>query len=139
MRYFYYKYLENLSKREIELMRICWKKKKLSVNEVIELSPLEQKRHYQTVKTQLDTLVMKGYLKREKHEFTWLYSPKVSSVDVFKGVLDYFIDILTDNFIPSFINFVEAKKISPEEMEKLRKLVENIKVENIEDKDIKDK
>ena len=56
----------DLSKTELILMNICWKKGTASARDIFEETLKEKKRGYQTIKTMLDRMVSKGYLGRDK-------------------------------------------------------------------------
>ena len=119
--------LPDLSDREWELMNVCWKKKQLTVQDVIERSPEEEKKHYQTVKAQLDVLLNKGYLIREKFGPLWLYSPKHSQEEVvFKEFIRFNESLVGNYFIPFCINYMKSRKFSPEEILKLKEYVNSI-------------
>ena len=119
--------MQRLSKREWDLMGVCWKKKKLTVNDVIDNSPDENKRNYQTVKSQLEVLIKKDYLYREKFGPLWLYSPKITPKDAIINEIDYFIcNIANDYLFPIFIHLVNTKKIKPDELKELKKIINDM-------------
>ncbi len=115
----------DLSKTEWSLMKICWEKGQVSARIIYEETLKEKKRGYQTVKTMLDRLVGKRYLEREKFGPIWLYKPAVSRSKVMAGEIDSFLDTVLDNtFAPLFARLAEKEKLSSEEIEALKKLVE---------------
>ena len=129
------KNLPKLSDREWELMNVCWKKKQLTVQDVIEGSPEDEKRHYQTVKAQLDVLLNKGYLTREKFGPLWLYSPVYSQKEVrINDVVNYVENFAGNYIFPTFVNFIENKKISREELKKLKEMIDKLPLDDTEDK-----
>ena len=116
-----------LSKREWEIMNICWRQKDITVQEVITYSSEEEKRHYQTVKAQLEVLLKKGYLEREKRGTLWLYKPRFSKMEVVKNEVLYFIEkVIGTCVFPVFINLMNDIRVSPDELEQLKELVKNI-------------
>ena len=54
-----------LSKAEWLIMNACWDRKNLTARDVHEAVAPQREWEYQTVKTMLDRLVEKGYLRRE--------------------------------------------------------------------------
>ncbi|MFH0936760.1 MAG: BlaI/MecI/CopY family transcriptional regulator [Candidatus Daviesbacteria bacterium] len=66
----------SLGSLEEEIMKIVWRKQKLSVRET--LAVLKNKKYfaYTTIMTVMDHLYKKGFLTREKVEKTYYYSPK---------------------------------------------------------------
>ncbi len=114
-----------LSRTEWSLMKICWEKGKVSARVIYEETLKEKKRGYQTVKTMLDRLVKKGYLKREKFGPIWLFNPAVSHSQVVADEIETFTStVLDDTFTPLFAHLTEKEKLSREEIEALKKLIE---------------
>ena len=119
--------LPELTKREWEIMNVCWKKKQLTIQEIIDNSPEENKRHYQTLNYQLEVLVRKGYLIREKKGPLWLYSPKITKKEIILKEAYYYVGYIINGYLcPTFINFMENKKISRVELSKLKEMINNL-------------
>ena len=114
-----------LSKTEWSLMKICWDHGKSTARVSFEESLKQKTRGYQTVKTMLDRLVKKGYLRREKFGPLWLYEPTVPRAKVTTSAIDDFVDTVLDNtFAPLFAHFAKKENLTSEEIESLRKLIE---------------
>lgn len=119
------KKLSDLSKTEWLLMKICWDKGKASARVIYEETLREKKRGYQTVKTMLDRLVGKGYLVREKFGPIWLYEPTVPRAKMVAREIDSFVNTVLDNtFAPLFVHLAKKEKLSPEEIDALKKLID---------------
>ena len=115
-----------LSKTEWRLMNICWRKGRVSARVIYEETLREKARGYQTVKTMLDRLVAKGYLRREKFGPIWLYEPAVPRAAVAAREIESFVGTVLDNTVaPLFAYFAGKEKLSRKELEELRKLVED--------------
>jgi BlaI family transcriptional regulator, penicillinase repressor len=115
----------DLTKTEWSLMNICWEKGLVSARIIYEETLKEKKRGYQTVKTMLDRLVVKEYLDREKFGPIWLYKPAVSRSKVRAREIDSFVATVLDNtFAPLFARLAEKEKLSSDEIEALKKLIE---------------
>jgi len=113
-----------LSRTEWSLMKICWEKGKVSARVIFEETLKEKKRGYQTVKTMLDRLVKKGYLKREKFGPIWLFNPVVYRSQVIADEIETFMSTVLDNtFTPLFAHLAEKEKLSQKEIEALKKLI----------------
>ena len=122
---------KSLSTTEWSLMKICWKKGKSSGRQIYEESLKEKKRVYQAVKTMLDRLVIKGYLEREKFGPIWLYKPAVPRSKVIAREIDTFVNTVLDNtFAPLFVHLAGKEKLSREEIEALKKLIEEHEEDN---------
>ena len=114
-----------LSNTEWFLMKICWEKGQVSARVIYEETLKEKKRGYQTVKTMLDRMVAKGYLDREKFGPIWLYKPAVSRTKVIAREIEKFANTVLDNtFAPLFVHLAKKEKLTGEEIETLKKLIE---------------
>ncbi|MHB9029493.1 MAG: BlaI/MecI/CopY family transcriptional regulator [Candidatus Latescibacterota bacterium] len=115
----------DLSKTEWSIMNICWRQGRSSARIVYEETLKEKSRGYQTVKTMLDRLVEKGYLRREKFGPIWLYEPTVSRSAVLAREIESFVATVLDNTLaPIFVHFAKKETLSDEELDELRKLIE---------------
>ena len=114
----------SLTPVEWSLMNICWEKGQSSARDIWEASLAEKKRGYQTVKTMLDRLAVKGFLAREKFGPIWLYTPAVARKSFVRRELDRFIGTVLDNSVaPLFARFAEKEQLSDDDIEKLKKLI----------------
>jgi BlaI family transcriptional regulator, penicillinase repressor len=115
-----------LSRTEWQLMNICWRKGRASARVIYEETLREKERGYQTVKTMLDRLVEKTYLRREKFGPIWLYEPTVPRAAVTAREIESFVSTVLDHTVaPLFVYFAGKEKLSAEELAALRKLVED--------------
>ena len=121
---------ESLSKTEWSIMKICWEKGESTARTIYEESLKEKKREYSSVKTMLDRIVNKGYLKRKKFGPLWIYEPTVSRPKVLAQAIDNFVDTVLDNALtPLFTHFLKKEKLSPEDIEALEQLIKKSKEE----------
>ena len=73
----------------------------------------------------LDCLVIKEYIEREKFGPIWLYKSVVARSEIIAREIDSFVDNVLDNtFAPLFAKLAEKEKLSHEEIEALKKLIE---------------
>lgn len=122
------KKLPDLSKAEWVLMKSCWDKGKCTARDVYEEAVKQRGWQYQTVKTMLDRLVSKGYLKRDKVGPICLYQPSVPRSKVIPRAIDSFAStVLGDTFAPFFAYLASGRRLSEEEIASLKKLVEEHK------------
>jgi len=117
--------LPELTRAEWLIMKSCWKKGKCTARDVYE-DVLKQKGwRYQTVKTMLDRLVQKGYVKMGKIGPICLFEPAVSQTRVMGKALDTFVGtVLEGALAPVFAHLAKGGKLSQEDIESLKKLVE---------------
>jgi BlaI family penicillinase repressor len=113
-----------LSKTEWSIMGICWKQGKCTARQVYEESLVQRRRSYQTIKTMLDRLAEKGYLKKEKMGPLWLYQPTVTRTKLVARAVESFIETVLDNTVsPLFVHLAQRETLTPEELEELKQLV----------------
>jgi BlaI family penicillinase repressor len=113
-----------LSQAEWKVMNLCWKLRKATARQVYEASLQDQERDYQTVKTLLDRVAAKGYLKIEKLGPLNIYSPAVSRTSVVAGAVEDFVATVLDNSVaPLFQHLARNETISERELEMLKDLV----------------
>ena len=121
---------KSLSRTEWSIMKICWEKGESTARMIYEESLKEKKRGYQSVKTMLDRLVLKGYLSRSMFGPIWLYKPVESRKKVLSKAIESFIDNVLDNtFAPLLTHFAKKKKLNPDEIEALKKIIRDNKQE----------
>lgn len=117
--------LPELTKAEWLIMKCCWKKGKCTARDVYEEMLKQKTWRYQTVKTMLDRLVQKDYVKMSKFGPICLFEPAVSQTRVMGKALDAFVGTVLDGALaPVFAHLAKGKKLSQEDIESLKKLVE---------------
>lgn len=117
--------LPELTKAEWLIMRCCWKKGKCTAREVYEEMRKRKAWRYQTVKTMLDRLVQKGYVKMSKIGPICLFEPGVSQTRVMGKAVDSFVGTVLDGALaPIFVHLAKGGKLSREDIASLKKLVE---------------
>lgn len=119
------KELDELTKAEWVVMKCCWRKGKCTAREVYDEVGDAKGWQYQTVKTMLDRLVQKGYLKLDKVGPICLFAPAVSQSKVAVRALDTFVaNVLDGTLAPVFAHLAKGPKLSDEEVATLKKLLE---------------
>ncbi len=115
--------LSELSKTELEVMKILWKKDKATVKEVWEPLYARKSWSYTTVMTMLGRIYDKGYLKRQKVGMAYVYEPKVSEKKTTRRMVHEFVDRVFDGALGPLVNYIaESRKLKPKEVEALEKL-----------------
>lgn len=117
--------LPDLAKAEWLIMKCCWKRGKCTARDVYEDVLTERAWRYQTVKTMLDRLVQKGYVKTSKIGPICLFEPAVPEKQAMGKALDMFVGTVLDGALaPIFAHLAKGKKLSQEDIASLKKLVE---------------
>jgi BlaI family penicillinase repressor len=114
-----------LSKAEWLIMNACWDRKNLTARDVHEAVAAQREWEYQTVKTMLDRLVEKGYLRRDKVGPISVFTPAIPRTRTVRRAIDGFVEtVLGNQLAPLFAHLAGGEKLSDEELAALKKLVE---------------
>ena len=122
--------MQQLTKREDQIMQIVWHLKKAFIRDIMEALP-EPKPHYNSVATIVKILVKKGFLVSEKLGNMHRYSATINREDYREG---YLIDIKKkyfDNSFPKMIAyFAKEEKLSEKEIQEIMDLIQSNKKSN---------
>ncbi len=114
-----------VSPAETEILRIVWKLDDASVQEVCDVLPAGRNVTYATVQTVLRRLEKKGYLKHRARGKAHVFYSAVKSEDVIRrSVTDFVERLFGGDPVPLVQCLAEHGKIGPEDIERLRQLVE---------------
>lgn len=118
-----------LSEFELDVMTHFWSDRELSAPELFERIGDARGVTYSTVKTIIDRLEEKGAIERVANRGrTIVYSPVVKRERVRKPLVKAFLRrLFGDDLRPLFAQLLQDEKLSPEELEYLRKLVADAK------------
>ena len=119
-----HKGLPELTKAELELMQVIWRKEKVLVHDILAELP-EPKPAYNTVSTLVRVLEKKEFVGHKAYGKTYEYFPLVTKEDYtsryMTGVLNNFFDGSLSRLV-SF--FSENKSISVEETDKILEMLQ---------------
>ena len=116
--------LPELSKRELDIIKILWELERASVREVHNELLSKADVAYPTTKTVLDRMVAKGYLLRENVHGIFVYSSLLSKPSGLAMYVQHFMEnvLEIDKGAVSSL-FANSKMLTPEELEELKKLI----------------
>jgi len=118
--------LPALSPSETEILRLVWQLNKATVQDVCEKLPAKRKITYATVQTLLRRLEKKGYLKHAVNGKAHVFSAAVKREHVVKRSVGDFLDrLFGGDPIPLVQYLAEHGKISADDIENLKQLIEN--------------
>ena len=117
---------EKITDAELEIMKVLWEKKSLTLNELVEELSKEEPKNKNTIKTLLYRLIDKNIVKSvEKNKKENEYKPLISEKKYLKSANETFLDKVYDGNVNNMLlNFVEDKKITKEEIEKLLNIID---------------
>jgi BlaI family penicillinase repressor len=119
------KKLPSLSPSETEILRLVWKLKEATVQQVCEALPARRRIAYATVQTLLRRLEKKGYINHRIAGKAHMFYPAVESEHVIKRSVNDFLErLFGGDPIPLMQHLAEHGRIDAKDLERLKKLVE---------------
>ena len=116
--------LPDLTKAEFDILRIIWKKGKLSVREVHDRVVATHVWAYSTTKTMMDRMTRKKFLEREKFHGVFLYRPLISRPSGVARFIQFFANqVLELDYGEVVALFSRSKALDPEEIRELERLL----------------
>ena len=120
-----------LSRGEMEVARVLWKLGGATVRQIHQAFPDNRAIDFTTVQTYLRRLESKGYVRARLDGRTRVYTPKVKPRTVIRETINDLIDRLFDGeTLPLVQYLIEDRRISDEELSRLRDLLDRIEQES---------
>jgi len=120
-----------LTEAEWDIMRVVWEKEPCAAGTVQEIMAKSRDRAYSTVKTTMDRMVEKGFLRIERIRNLQLFRSCISQVDAKRGEFRKMLKRAFDGALTPMMQFlIEHEGLSKEEASQLRTLVEKQKTES---------
>ena len=116
-----------ISETEWELMKVVWAKAPCSAGDIIAtLQQTDPSWHPRTAKAFLNRLVRKKALGFSKEGRAYVYRPLVRREECVDAATESFLDrVFGGSLKPMLAHFVEREKLSPQEIEELRRLLKD--------------
>lgn len=119
--------IPELSKAELNILRVLWKDGRLSIREVYDQIYDIHKWAYTTTKTIMDRMVKKGLLKRGKFHGVFLYKPLISRPAGLAKMVQFFADRILETDTGSVVAmFAKNNTLDKDEIKELEVLLEEI-------------
>jgi predicted transcriptional regulator len=123
-----------LTKQELEIMKIVWKRGRSTVREVYEELLTQRKVAYTTVMTMMGTLEQKKHLKKSEQGRAYVYTPTQSQAKVVGGMVQDFVKrVFNGSAKPLLVHLVENMD-DDGEFEEVRKLLKKAGLTETQDK-----
>jgi BlaI family transcriptional regulator, penicillinase repressor len=117
--------LPDMAKSEWVLMEALWARGQASATDLQKDLESQQGWAYSTVKTMLDRLVEKGYVKWRRRGNVYEYSPRVRRKTAVMRVVDDMVDRVLEGTAAPFIQrLVERRGLSADEAHELRAMLD---------------
>jgi BlaI family penicillinase repressor len=119
--------LPSLANAELAIMKLLWQELRLTARQLREmLYPDATKTQHGTVQRLLQRLEDKGCVQRDRSLAVHLFSAAISRQAYAAGQLELLAGRLTGgSFAPLITHLVEEKKISPEEIVRIRAILDD--------------
>lgn len=113
-----------LTEAEWEIMKVVWEKEPCTAGTVQEMLAESRDRAYSTVKTTMDRMVEKGFLRIEKVRNLQLFRSCISKIEAKRGEFHRMLKRAFDGALTPMMQFlIEHEGISKKQASELRKLV----------------
>jgi BlaI family penicillinase repressor len=113
-----------LTEGEWEIMKVVWEKEPCAAGTVQEVLTESRDRAYSTIKTTMDRMVEKGFLRIEKVRNVQLFLSCVSELDAKRGEFRRMLKRAFDGALTPMMQFlIEHEGISKKQASELRRLV----------------
>jgi BlaI family penicillinase repressor len=120
------KELADLAKSEWVLMEALWQRREATASALQADLRSSQGWAYSTVKTMLDRLVEKGYVKSRRIGNVYEYTPKVRRGAVVARTIDDMADrVLAGSVSPLIHRLVESRRLNDDEVRELRRMLDD--------------
>ena len=116
-----------LGAQEVEALALVRERAPISVGEMAKAFGAPRGLARTTVLTRMERLRIKGYLTRRKIEGVFHYSPKAGADEAMKDLVADFVRRSLGGSLAPFVSYlVDSPDLSPEEVEKLRVMIDNL-------------
>ena len=121
--------VSELTRAELELMQVIWKKEKVLVHDILDDLP-EPKPAYNTVSTLVRVLEKKGFVGHKAYGKTYEYYPLVSKEDYTSRYMTGVLNNFFDGSLSRLVSFFSSNKsISVEETDKILEMLKHDRTE----------
>ena len=129
------KKIPKISEAEWQVMRLLWKKSPLTANDIVETLTKETSWKRETIRTLINRLVGKKALDFKKQGRQYLYFPLVDESECIMEETRSFLDRVHGGSIePMLAAFVESENISPQEITRLKQILDGRGKQNEKEK-----
>lgn len=117
-----------LTEAELRIMNVLWDQGSSTVHEVLQSLPAAPALAYNSILTIIRILEKKGYVKHIKDKRAHVYTPSVDRKDASRFEVRHLVSRFFGNSDELLVlNILEEKSIDPDELKRLRELLERSK------------
>lgn len=116
---------QELTRAELEIMQVIWKKGKVLVHDILEEMP-EPRPAYNTVSTIVRILESKGFVSHKAYGRTYEYFPLVPKDEYTGSYMRTVLDNFFDGSVSRMVNFFSSQQsISTEETDEILRILKS--------------
>jgi len=116
---------ETLTEAELRIMQVLWQKGPGTVQQILDSFPAEPALAYNTVLTTIRILERKGYVGHDKDGRAHIFRPLVKQDEASRSEIRHLVSRFFRNSHEDLVlNILEDRGIAPEELDRLRKMLE---------------
>jgi len=113
-----------LTEQELEIMKIVWDLKAVTVRDVYQAMLERRKVAYTTVMTMMNILEEKGYLKKRLEERAYLYRASHPKNQVIRAMVREFVDrVFNGSAEPLLVHLVKDRHLSEKDIEGIARMI----------------
>jgi predicted transcriptional regulator len=117
-----------LTEAELRIMNVLWDQGSSTVHEVLQTLPADPPLAYNSILTIIRILEKKGYVRHIKDKRAHVYTPSVDRKDASRFEVRHLVSRFFGNSDELLVlNILEEKSIDPDELKRLRDLLERSK------------
>ncbi len=116
----------DITDAELEIMQVLWEYGQCDLNTILDKLNRKSDKNKNTIKTLLRRLMLKGSVESKKMGLNTVYVPKVKKEKFLANENEYFLEKLYNGKMGNLLlNFVENKKVTKEERQRLIDILES--------------
>lgn len=113
-----------LTEQELEIMKIVWRRERVTVRDVYEDLLERRKIAYTTVMTMMKILAQKKYLRKSQEDRAYVYQPTKPKNQVIKGMVREFVNrVFNGSAEPLLVHLMEDRKLSGKDLEEISRMI----------------
>ncbi|MHC4424797.1 MAG: BlaI/MecI/CopY family transcriptional regulator [Planctomycetota bacterium] len=119
------KKVPRISEAEWEVMRLLWKQSPATANKIVSILTKKTEWKRETIRTLINRLVQKKAVGFEKKGRQYDYFPLVKETECVREETETFLKRFHGGSVePMLADFVKAKKLSPQKIARLRRILD---------------
>ena len=116
---------ETLTEAELRIMQVLWQMEVGTVQQILDALPAQPALAYNTVLTTIRILERKGYVGHDKDGRAHVFRPTVEREEASRSEMRHLVNRFFRNSHEDLVlNILEDRGIAPNELERLRKMLE---------------